>query len=76
MSKVIQVRNVPDDVHAILRSRAAAEGLSLSGYVARLISGVARRPSVAEVLRRASERSGGASGSDIVAAVRAARGEG
>lgn len=30
MSKMIQLRNVPDDVHKILKSRAALAGKSLS----------------------------------------------
>ena len=43
MSKVIQVRDVPDDVHAVLTRRAAAGGLSLSGYVARELAALAGR---------------------------------
>ena len=34
MSKMIQVRNVPDRVHAVLRARAASAGMSLSEYLA------------------------------------------
>jgi plasmid stability protein len=30
--KTIQIRNVPDDVHAELRIRAARAGMSLSDY--------------------------------------------
>ena len=33
MAKTIQVRDVPEDVHAELRARAAAAGTSLSDYV-------------------------------------------
>lgn len=69
----IQIRNVPDRTHAELRSRAAAAGMSLSEYLLREINEIASRPSIAEVLRRAGERSGGASGADVVAAVRAGR---
>ncbi len=35
MSKMIQVRNVPDDVHRALKMRAVAEGMSLSDYIKR-----------------------------------------
>lgn len=35
MSKMIQIRNVPDDVHRALKVRAASEGLSLSDYIKR-----------------------------------------
>ncbi|MGH3557998.1 MAG: FitA-like ribbon-helix-helix domain-containing protein, partial [Mycobacterium sp.] len=31
--KVIQIRNVPDEVHRTLRTRAAAAGVSLSDYL-------------------------------------------
>lgn len=67
------MREVPDDVHAVLRSRAAAAGVSLSEYALRQLIEVASRPEVSDVLRRADERSGGAFGADIVAAVRAGR---
>lgn len=35
MAKVIQIRDVPDDVHAELARRAAAAGLSLSRFALR-----------------------------------------
>ncbi|MGH3648128.1 MAG: FitA-like ribbon-helix-helix domain-containing protein [Micromonosporaceae bacterium] len=73
MSKTIQIRDVPDRTHTELRSRAAAAGMSLSEYLLREINELASRPSVADVLRRAAERSGGARGTDIVAAVRVGR---
>ena len=71
--KTIQIRNVPDDVHRELRTRAAASGQSLSDYLLDELSRVAGRPSVADVLARAAGRSGGASREAIVAAVRAGR---
>lgn len=73
MSKNLQIRNVPDDVHATVRARAAAAGLSVSDYLLRQITEIAERPTVAEVLERARQRSGGATGEDIVAAVREGR---
>jgi antitoxin FitA len=33
MSKMIQVRNVPDQMHRELKMRAAAAGMSLSDYI-------------------------------------------
>jgi plasmid stability protein len=71
--KTLQVRNVPDDVHRELRQRAAASGQSLSDYLLAELSRVASRPSVAEVLARAAERSGGPSRAEIVEAVRSGR---
>lgn len=46
MSKVIQIRDVPDDVRDALAEAAEAEGLSMTGYVRReleLIAGRSRR---------------------------------
>jgi antitoxin FitA len=73
MPRSIQVRNVPDDVHRTLRARAAAAGLSLSDYLLADLARIAERPPVADVLVRASRRSGGAGIDAIVEAVRAGR---
>ena len=56
MAKTIQVRDVPEDVHAELRARAAAAGTSLSDYVLGELERVAQRSSNAEVLLRAAQR--------------------
>jgi antitoxin FitA len=71
--KTIQIRNVPDDVHRTLRTRAAAAGVSLSDYALRELERVAERPPVADVLARAQSRAGGATSDAIVAAVRSGR---
>jgi plasmid stability protein len=55
----IQVKEVPDDVHATLRSRAAAAGMSLQEYLLGRLVDDARRPTLAEVLERADGRAGG-----------------
>lgn len=59
VAKTIQIRNVPDEVHRTLRSQAAASGKSLSDFLLDEVTRVAARPTVAEVLRRAADRSGG-----------------
>ncbi len=74
--RMLQVRNVPDDLHATLRARAAESGLSLSEYVLRELQAVAARPSKAEVLARAARRGGRMSFDDAVAAVSAGRPDG
>jgi antitoxin FitA len=51
---MLQVRNVPDDVHAELRRRASAAGMSLSDYVLRELRRVAERSPVAEVFARSA----------------------
>lgn len=73
MSTSIQIRGVPDDVHHTLRARAAGAGQSLSEYLLGELSRLAERPPMAEVLLRASRRSGGADLGEIVDAVRSGR---
>ncbi len=73
MAKVVQIRNVPDDIHRTLRSRAAAVGLSLSDYLLAEVVRVAERPPIADVMARAGSRSTGVSTEAIVEAVRAGR---
>jgi len=55
MSKMIQVRNVPDRVHRRLKARAALQGRSLSDYVLMELERVAERPSQAELLARLAQ---------------------
>jgi plasmid stability protein len=40
---VLQVRNVPEDTHRILKEAAAKEGVSLTAYVVRELNQLARR---------------------------------
>ena len=49
MSKMIQVRNVPDELHRDLKMRAAATGLSLSDYIKRELSDSASRLTMEEI---------------------------
>lgn len=46
----LQVKNLPDELHASLRERAAREGLTLSDYVTRLVRRDLRRPALNEWL--------------------------
>jgi hypothetical protein len=70
----IQVKDVPSEIHAVLRTRAAAAGQSLQEYLlARLIED-AGSPTLDEVLDRAGGRAGGRAGFEAAArAVRADR---
>ena len=52
MSKMIQIRNVPDDVHRRLKARAALDGVSLSDYLLREVEQLALRPTVTELWER------------------------
>lgn len=56
MCAMIQIRNVPDELHERLRVRAAEEGLSLSALLLREAERVAERPSRRELLARAARR--------------------
>ena len=55
----IQIKAVPDDVHAVLRRRAAAAGQSMQEYLLKRLSEDASGPTVDEVLDRAGTRTGG-----------------
>ena len=48
MSKMIQIRNVPDALHRRLKSRAAMAGMSLSDYLLSEIREIAEVPTLAE----------------------------
>ncbi len=50
MSKMIQIRDVPENVHRILKARAASEGISLSDYLKRQLQQTAERPTMKEWL--------------------------
>jgi plasmid stability protein len=76
MGRNIQIRDVPDDVHRVLATRAAAAGLSLTAYLRDELRRIAARPPVAETLARAGARHGGARTEEIVAAVRSGRDRG
>ena len=73
VSKMLQVRNVPDDVHAELRRRAQAAGVSLSDYVLHELERVAARPPIEEVLARSAARRLDLSVDEVVATIRAER---
>ncbi len=52
MSKMIQLRNVPDRLHRTLKARAAMAGMSLSDYLLAEINEIAERPTLAELAER------------------------
>lgn len=56
MSKMIQLRHVPEDLHRKLKARAALAGLSLSDYLIQEVRRVAERPTVAELVSRLARR--------------------
>ena len=56
MAKMIQLRNVPDDLHRLLKARAALEGMSLSDYLLTEIRCSAERPTLGELRERLHQR--------------------
>lgn len=56
MSKMIQLRNVPDGLHRSLKARAAMAGMSLSDYLLAEIREIAERPTLAELRERLHRR--------------------
>ena len=56
MSKMVQIRNMPDSIHRILKSRAATSGMSLSDYLLRELTKVAKRPTMEELIARMQKR--------------------
>jgi antitoxin FitA len=57
MSKMIQLRNVPDSLHRTLKAQAALAGMSLSDFLLAEIRTVAERPTLAELRERLRRRS-------------------
>jgi len=56
MSKMIQVRNVPDDLHRALKASALAEGMSLSDYIKRELAAISTQMSFEEIDARIKAR--------------------
>jgi hypothetical protein len=56
MSKMIQLRHVPDALHRQLKARAALSGLPLSEYLIREVRKIAEQPTVEEMRERLRQR--------------------
>lgn len=74
----VQIKNVPPDVHEVLRSRARQAGQSLQAYLLAVLEAQAGQPTIKELFDRIDrERSGGrmslAHAADLVRADRDAR---
>jgi antitoxin FitA len=54
MGRMVQIKDVPDDVHRILKARAALAGLTLTEYARRSLEEAARRPSREELVAELS----------------------
>jgi antitoxin FitA len=56
MARMIQIRNVPDEVHRKLKVRAAKEGVTLSELLAREARRLAEQPTLDEMRERLLSR--------------------
>ena len=73
--KMIQVRNVPDELHRSLKERAAREGTTMSDLILSELPRLAHKPSGEQLLDRVRRRSPvpGAPAAELIAAERAER---
>lgn len=70
---MIQIRNVPEDLHRELKSRAALAGMSLSDYLLGEIRQSAERPTIDELRARLRSRAETAPSLSPAEAIRAER---
>lgn len=76
MGQVIQVRNVPDEVHRELTQQATNAGLSLNRFLLTELERIARRGRNQEIFARARRRPGRRpTSAEIVQAIREIRDE-
>lgn len=76
MSKMIQIRNVPEELHRELKMRAAAAGMSMSDYIKKELSWASEKDSWEEIRARAKARGPlGLSTQEVVDLIREGRGD-
>lgn len=77
MSKMIQIRNVPDELHRNLKTRAALAGMSMSDYIKRELDRKSRKSTIKEIGARSRGRSAGSTltTQKIVDIIRESRGD-
>ena len=73
MSVMVQIRNVPDELHRRLKARAALAGMSISEYLLREMERSLERPTREELLERLRNRQRVEPTESVVEAVRAER---
>jgi plasmid stability protein len=55
MPAMLQIKGIPEDVHRVLKSRAAIAGVSLTEYARNTLEQAARRPSREELTAELSQ---------------------
>ena len=73
--KMIQIRNVPEELHRSLKERAAREGTTMSDLILAELPRLAHKPSPEQLLDRMRQRTpvGGKPAAELIAAERAER---
>jgi plasmid stability protein len=56
MGVLVQIRDLPEPVHRVLKARAAASGTSLSEYIRSVLTRDAERPTPDELAARITAR--------------------
>jgi antitoxin FitA len=56
MGVLVQIRDVPEETHRILKARAALQGVSLSEYLRGMLTRAASRPTPEELAARIASR--------------------
>jgi post-segregation antitoxin (ccd killing protein) len=69
----LQVKNLPEDLHAALAARAKSEGLTMSEFVTRMLQKELSRPTMAQWVERRRTHAGPSRNIDTLAALDAAR---
>ncbi len=73
MAVMVQIRNVPDELHRRLKARAALAGMSISEYLLRELERSLERPTREELLARLQSRQPVEPRESVAAAVLAER---
>jgi plasmid stability protein len=74
MSKMIQLRNVPDELHHRLKARAALAGMTLSDFLIAEVARAAARPTLGEMRERLHARASVEPKKSVVRMIRGGRG--
>ena len=73
--KMLQVRNIPDELHRSLKERAAREGTTMSELVLRELPRLAHKPSPEQLIARIRQRApvGGPPAAELIGDERSRR---
>ena len=70
---MVQIRHLPDDIHKLLKLRAVNQGTSLSEYLVKELTLIAKTPLLEDVLDRIHNRDKVMTKEDSLKAVQAER---